>query len=44
MLRKAYQYRIEGDYEPMSEFSNKMTIDLLENMKEFISVIKAHIK
>ena len=30
MLRKAYQYRIEEDYEPMSEFSNKMTIDLLK--------------
>ena len=44
MLHKAYQYRIEGDYEPMSEFSNKIIINLFENMKKFISVIKTHIK
>ena len=44
MLRKAYQHRIEGDYEPMSKFNNKQVTDLYKNMKEFISVLKSHIE
>jgi uncharacterized protein (UPF0332 family) len=43
MLRKAYQYRIEGDYEPISEFNNTEVNQLFEDMKEFISVLERYL-
>lgn len=44
MLRKAYQYRIEGDYEPVNEFNNIEVKQLFEDMKEFISVLENYLK
>jgi hypothetical protein len=43
MLRKAYQYRIEGDYEPISEFNNTEVNQLFEDMKEFIFVLERYL-
>lgn len=43
ILRKAYQYRVEGDYEPLSDFSKETVMSLFEDMKTFISRIKTYI-
>jgi len=41
ILRKAYQYRIEGDYEPVDEFNKGVVKNLFEEMKAFINTLKS---
>jgi len=44
ILRKAYQYRIEGDYEPMSQFDKEEVEALFRDMKAFIQRVRKYLK
>jgi uncharacterized protein (UPF0332 family) len=39
MLRKAYQYRIKGDYEPIVSFDKETVESMFADLKEFIAEI-----
>jgi len=39
MLRKEYQYRIKGDYEPIVNFDEETVKGMFADMKEFISTL-----
>jgi len=39
MLRKAYQYRIKGDYEPIVNFDKETVESMFADLKEFIDAI-----
>lgn len=43
ILRKTYQYRTEGDYEPIDNFTHKEVVELFNDMQKFIAGIKAYL-
>ncbi len=43
ILRKAYQYRTEGDCEPIHNFTHKEVVELFNDMQRFIAGIKAYL-
>lgn len=44
IVQKAFSYRTEGDYEAYVEFEQENVVQLYNDMKEFISEVKAYLE
>ncbi len=44
ILNKAFNRRTKGDYDSFVEFEKEVVVEMLNEMKDFISEIKTHIK
>ena len=43
ILRKAYQYRTEGDYEAIHNYTHKEVVELFDDMQKFIARVKTYL-
>jgi uncharacterized protein (UPF0332 family) len=43
MINKAFNRRTKGDYDSYIEFESEIVVEMFVEMKEFISIIKAHL-
>jgi uncharacterized protein (UPF0332 family) len=43
LLTKLFDYRQKGDYGDMFDYDNKITLPLIEQVKEFLTEMKKHI-